>query len=233
MWRRQSTLVLLTVAVMAISGQDPVILDLNHTEEVKVPLGSKLIFKCDFNTAEHERFVVDWYFNRSGPSYSATDHISKQHFNRSTHSSFRETLQHSENIKVLIHTSNATEENSGWYSCKVTADIPVLWNPKSKGRFVNITTVSPEDSGLPTDWGLWIALGVSTAILAVLLVICILLRRRYRSSREEDPIYVNTHPRQPSPRPVGHLKAASSSQSLQKPNKNPGKSFDRGKQRYR
>ncbi|XP_068558518.1 uncharacterized protein [Cebidichthys violaceus] len=248
MWLKRSTLVLLTAALV-ISDQALVILDEKRsTEAVKVPHGSSVTFQCRLKTGAHDTFRVIWYLN---PSTFDLHNLSVEFFNKSAKKSRvvsnktkQDSKEDTEETWPTYTLSNATDQDSGWYFCKVIIDIPVLIQINSSGTEVVITkseehttdpaTVSPTENFTHVDRWMWIMLGVSSVILIVLLVVCVLLTRRHRRSRE-DPIYANTRPvasKQPSPRPgTDHLKAGSSSQNPRNPS--PGRRYDEGKQRYR
>ncbi|KAM8745615.1 uncharacterized protein AB9X84_016764 isoform 3-T3 [Acanthopagrus schlegelii] len=237
MWLKRSALVFLAVAVAAvvISGQEPVILDSVRTE-VTHPLGSPLIFKCNLDTTGNQRVWVDWYFNPSGDLFNESTLLDPK--NRSTKTSTvvpdKRKVDDKDDEQILYtYTLGAKYNDSGWYFCKVRKDIPILKVYVSNGTKVVITTVPPK--AIFQLWH-WIVLGVSAFVLIVLLVMCILLRRRWRRSRAEDPIYANTRPvlsKQPSPRPripADTLKTASSSQNLRDPSP---KRYDDSTRRHR
>ncbi|KAK5930953.1 hypothetical protein CgunFtcFv8_027147 [Champsocephalus gunnari] len=239
MWLKRTTLVLLTVAALVVSGKDVIIQTQRRAE---VPAGSSVTFLCPVTSLCHVRigkldgYRVNWLFNSSGPSSGGVRKLSNDISNNSAKSS---TVVSNKNKYTLI---NATTNDTGWYFCNLIVEIPVLKNCESNGTELVITeskelttypslpnmagkqaTMSPTESLPLLDLWMWISLGVSTFILIVLLVVCLLLRRRHRRSRAEDPIYANTRPvanKHPSPRPgvlVDTLKKASSSQNLRNP----------------
>ncbi|XP_049910061.1 uncharacterized protein LOC126396210 isoform X2 [Epinephelus moara] len=234
MWLTRSTLVVLLTAVLVISGQAPVILDENIREE-RVPSGSSLTFHCRLRTENHSRLRVVWYFKRSGSLVNDSlrilheDMVNKSARTSTVASNLKDEGRDTEGTLAEYTLSNATEENSGWYFCKVIIEIPFLTKKWSNGTEV---VISPTD-GLPIiDLWMWIILGVSAFILIVLLVTCVCLRRRRRRNRGEDPVYANTRPRQPSPRPgMDNLKTVPSSQHLRNPS--PSRTYDDGKRRYK
>ncbi|XP_031174369.1 uncharacterized protein LOC116063511 isoform X2 [Sander lucioperca] len=235
MWLKRLTLLLLTALV--ISGQVSVILDETLKEKGEtVAIGSSVIFKCRLKIDTNGRFWVKWYFNPSGSSFNETHLFCNESAKPSTVVS-NQTKQDRRDEEQCCIKSNVTDKDSGWYFCEVTIEIPTLMCKNSSGTKLIIYTVSPRDNFSLIDHWMWILLGVSAFILIVLLVLCVLLRRRLRRSRGEDPIYANTRPvanKQPSPRPampVGNLKTASSSQNLRNPS--PGRRYDDGKQRYK
>ncbi|XP_049444247.1 uncharacterized protein LOC125896005 isoform X6 [Epinephelus fuscoguttatus] len=234
MWLTRSTLVVLltaaaaAAAVLVISGQAPVILDDNIREE-KVPSGSTLTFHCRLRTETHSRLRVVWYFKRSlvNDSHTVlhTEMVNKSARTSTVASNLKDEGRDTEGTLSVYTLSNATEENSGWYFCKVIIEIPSLTEKWSHGTEVVIY-------GPPIiDLWMWIILGVSAFILIVLLVTCVCLRRRRRRNRGEDPVYANTR-RQPSPRPgMDNLKTVPSSQHLRNPS--PSTTYDDGKRRYK
>ncbi|KAK9519183.1 hypothetical protein VZT92_021927 [Zoarces viviparus] len=250
MWLKRSALVLLTALV--ISDQTLVILNETRTT-VKVPLGSSVNFQCRLQIEPGSLRVI-WFLN---PSSFESPNFAKTTFNKSaknpssvsnkTKQDYKDEGQDTEGPWPSYTLSNASDQDSGWYFCRVIKDIPTLNYINSSGTEVVITkskenttypaTVAPIDNFTLNDQWMWITLGVSSGILIVLvlLVICVLLRRRRRRSREEDPVYANTRPvakKQPSPRPgMDHLKAVSSSQNPR--NLSPGRKYDEGKRRYK
>ncbi|XP_034002032.1 uncharacterized protein LOC117495079 isoform X2 [Trematomus bernacchii] len=238
MWLKRTTLVLLTVAALVVSGKD---VNIQTQRRVEVPAGSSVTFLCPVTSLcplmkELDRYRVNWYFNSAGPS-SGDVRISNNSAKSSTVVSNKTKQNNEKNIYTLI---NATKNDTGWYFCTLIVEIPVLKHCQSNGTELVITEskklttypslpkVKGKQAVIPTkslpllDLWMWISLGVSTFILMVLLVVCLLLRRRHRRSRE-DPIYANTRPvanKHPSPRPgvpVDTLKKASSSQNLRNP----------------
>ncbi|XP_034738392.1 uncharacterized protein LOC117951029 isoform X2 [Etheostoma cragini] len=233
-------LTLLLLTALVISDQRFVILD-GLQKTVEVPFGSSVIFECGLKIKTNGRFWVKWSFNSSGSSFPGSELFCDEIINKSaklTTVVSNQTTQDPRNKEQqLCIKSNVTDQNNGWYFCEVKIDIPTLTSNHSNGTKLIISTVSPTDTfSLDGHW-MWILLGVSSFILIVLLVLCVLLRRRLRRSRGEDPIYANTRPvanKQPSPRPampVGNLKTASSSQNLQNPS--PGRRYYDGRQRYK
>nr|XP_046246909.1 uncharacterized protein LOC124060244 isoform X2 [Scatophagus argus] len=252
MWLTCSTLVFLTAA-MVISGQHVVTLgNENEPRSVEVPFGSPLNFSCKITTTEYEKFRIALYFNASGTSSNESRRLTEKEFNISAKKSTVMMGDGQHPGENLWHVPSAADNSSGWYFCKITADIPMLKTIISNGTKVVITkrrehtthpslpivtskqaTTSNNDPQV-MDWWLWIAVGVAGFILIILFVICAFLRRSH-TSRAEDPIYINAHSvakKQPSPRPgTDNLKAASSSQNLQNPS--PGRHYDDGKRRYK
>ncbi|XP_041791829.1 uncharacterized protein LOC121605809 isoform X5 [Chelmon rostratus] len=231
MWLKRSTLVFLTVIVAAAgtSGQVPVIL--NKTQlTVYIPLGSSLTFHCRLRIEKYVTFRVLWYFNPFESSFNDSHKLTQELHNKSARTSTNETERDGQTLSKYT-LSDATERNSGWYFCRVIVEIPILNISESSGTHVVINNLSL------LDWWLWITLGVSAVILIVLLVICVLMRKRGRSSRAEDPVYANTRPvasKQPSPRPdmpVENLKMVPSSQTVRNPS--PGRRYEGGKGRYK
>ncbi|XP_058494910.1 uncharacterized protein LOC131465940 isoform X2 [Solea solea] len=222
---KQSTLVLLTVAVLVVSGQEHV--DLDHEEKTRdVAIGSSLTLHCKLETKNYERFRVHWEFHpSSGPNSSAI--------------LIREDTANTSN-RITAQTyiiENVTDKNSGSYHCKVIEEIPGFENVQSKKTQVVIESLM-ETTAYPSvltrkqatpnlvpwfpKWWMWMGLCLSILTLFLLLLISAALRRRCRR-RQEDPIYANTRPvaKQPSPRPgasaSNNLKAVPSSVNLRPP----------------
>ncbi|XP_027146271.1 uncharacterized protein LOC109143096 isoform X2 [Larimichthys crocea] len=232
MWLKRSALLFFTVVVAATmtSDQVNVILDHNTAEKVEVPFGSRLIFFCNLNTTGLERFRMNLYFNVSGPPFNQKNATSDKLFYKNSSKGKDDGQDRPLSFnKTFDYPSIATHNNSGFFLCKIKIEIPALDTIVSLPREVVIT--SPTESF--SLWWLWIILGVSAVILSILLLMCILLRRRCRQSREE-PVYANTHScsKQPSPRmPVDNLKMVPSSQNLRNPS--PGRRYDEGTRRQR
>ncbi|KAK5870016.1 hypothetical protein PBY51_024682 [Eleginops maclovinus] len=241
MWLKRTTLVLLTVAALVVSGKD-VILQTQRTEEV--PFGSSVTLLCIELKEKHERFRVNWYFNPTGPSLDKARTLPNDISNNSAKSSTvvsNKTKPNTEKNKYTI--INATENDTGWYFCNFTDEIPTLTHYKTNGTKLNImkskehtTYPSLSKNTVPSHGPVDVDLvGGFFFHLIVLLVVCFLLRRRNRRSRGEDPIYANTHPvpkKQPSPRPgvpVDDLKKASSTQNLRDPS--PGRKHHEDRRR--
>lgn len=100
-------------------------MDGNSTRPVTVPLDSPLILKCNLTRPDENRRWVSWYYKKDGPSPIK---ILKNVTN------VMEDLD-----KTMFRvTSKAKEEDSGWYFCNVTIDIPKLKTISSFGRKVVI-----------------------------------------------------------------------------------------------
>ncbi|XP_056234512.1 uncharacterized protein LOC130170861 isoform X2 [Seriola aureovittata] len=219
---KQLALVLFTVAAAALGGSDQQCVIVGTTQ-VKVDLGSSLTLCCLLFKDTYIRFRVSWYFNQAEPSLNNSQNIS-------------ETIA-GENISTQGEThltlQNVMHNNSGWYFCKVTSEIPCHTITYSNGTEVVIVT-HQEQSLLPFAWWVWIVLGVSAFILMVLLITYTLLRKRCNRSGE-DPVYINMRcsgaNKQPSPRPGAqnnHLKTSPSSADLQTPDR-----YGEGKRRQK
>ncbi|XP_042339844.1 uncharacterized protein LOC121941180 isoform X2 [Plectropomus leopardus] len=248
MWLKRTILMVFlagaaAAAALERSAQAPltVIVDENQNRAEAAP-GSSLTFHCRLNIETQNRFRVNWQF-RGPSSNNSLKVLDDKVVNKSAKTSTvvtNKTKQESRDEGTLsIYTlSNATEDDSGWYYCKVTIEIPSLRVKTSNGTEVVITksihhTTSPslpivtgKQGRIPiiNHW-FWIILGVSAFILIALLLTCVCLRRRRSRSRGEDPIYANTHNKQPSPRPgMDNLKAIPMSQNLRNPS--PCRNYD-------
>ncbi|XP_029488429.1 transmembrane and immunoglobulin domain-containing protein 2-like [Oncorhynchus nerka] len=208
-WRKVTLLLFLT-GTLVKPGLSTVILD-QPPRTVEVHLGSSLTLNCSF--MPQTRVTVNWYFSPTGHSSCSSNTL----LNSSTHSADKSgkldagghvSKESRESWSRLI-LKDVTHNNSGWYFCHVSVEIPVLQQACSNGTHVNIsdnqmksTTYTP----LMTDWRLWVAVGAASAILVTLLVVIwILIQRRGCKSRE-NPIYSNMPPprsaiKQPSPHP--------------------------------
>lgn len=121
----------LLVAVVAIlaSAQDPVTLDENNKGPVTVPLGSPLTLKCNLTAPKQDIRWINWYFDSSGPSRNST------RLNKIP----QKVENGTEDLDFMFQvTSNAREENSGWYFCHAIIEIPRLATVKSSERHVLI-----------------------------------------------------------------------------------------------
>ncbi|XP_034738393.1 uncharacterized protein LOC117951029 isoform X3 [Etheostoma cragini] len=198
-------LTLLLLTALVISDQRFVILD-GLQKTVEVPFGSSVIFECGLKIKTNGRFWVKWSFNSSGSSFPGSELFCDEIINKSaklTTVVSNQTTQDPRNKEQqLCIKSNVTDQNNGWYFCEVKIDIPTLTSNHSNGTKLIISqskehathpslplvtvkqaTVSPTDTfSLDGHW-MWILLGVSSFILIVLLVLCVLLRRRLRRSR--------------------------------------------------
>ncbi|XP_042339846.1 uncharacterized protein LOC121941180 isoform X4 [Plectropomus leopardus] len=229
MWLKRTILMVFlagaaAAAALERSAQAPltVIVDENQNRAEAAP-GSSLTFHCRLNIETQNRFRVNWQF-RGPSSNNSLKVLDDKVVNKSAKTSTvvtNKTKQESRDEGTLsIYTlSNATEDDSGWYYCKVTIEIPSLRVKTSNGTEVVISRIP-----IINHW-FWIILGVSAFILIALLLTCVCLRRRRSRSRGEDPIYANTHNKQPSPRPgMDNLKAIPMSQNLRNPS--PCRNYD-------
>lgn len=120
------------VAVVALlaSGQEPVTLDENNTGSVMVPLGSPLRLKCNLTTPKQNIRWMNWFIYRSGPSGNSSQ----------LNATPKKVENDTEDLDIMFQvTSNASEENSGWYFCSVTIDIPRLKTWPSSERHVVVS----------------------------------------------------------------------------------------------
>ncbi|XP_041694423.2 transmembrane and immunoglobulin domain-containing protein 2-like [Coregonus clupeaformis] len=221
-WRK-GTLLLFLIGMLVKPGLSTMILD-QPPRTVEVHLGSSLALNCSFKP--QTRVKVNWYFSRTGHSSCSSD----IKLNISTHSADKTvkpdagghvSKEPGKSWSRLI-LKDVTHNNSGWYFCRVTVEIPALQQACSNGTQVNITdsqvesttyttlmtvTLShPSNGGLLVDWRLWVAVGAASAILVTLLVVIWILLQRRGCKSIENAIYMNMHlPRsaikQPSPRP--------------------------------
>ncbi|XP_023860385.1 uncharacterized protein [Salvelinus sp. IW2-2015] len=209
-WRKV-TLLLFLIGTLVKPGLSTVILD-QPPRTVEVHLGSSLTLNCSF--MPQTRVTVNWYFSPTGLSSCSSNTL----LNSSTHSADKtvkldaggHVSKESRKSWSRFILKDVTYNNSGWYFCQVSVEIPVLQQACSKGTQVNIsdnqmksttytplmtvTLSRPSNRGLLVDWRLWVAVGAVSAILVTLLVVIwILLQRRECKSRE-NPIYSNMPP---------------------------------------
>ncbi|XP_056895127.1 uncharacterized protein LOC130529169 isoform X1 [Takifugu flavidus] len=219
----------LTLVVLATtSAGDLVILD-KETKWVTLLSGSALRFKCDLNADGFHRFTVMWYFTSNQSSDIVK--LNGSRINKTTTSI---------NNAVLNYTTNATEENSGWYFCHVTAELPNHHKNTSNRTKVTITRIVEHTTlrSLVTDrevsrpftfknfWQ-WVLVGASALILIVFLLLCVLLRRRCGKKSAEQPIYANT---KATNKQAQNNTLKPCNQNLR--NQKLGKRYDEGKRRY-
>ncbi|XP_028259238.1 uncharacterized protein LOC114434317 [Parambassis ranga] len=228
MWLNPFTLLLTVAAVLVVMSSEHVFLNMT---EVEVPYGSPLDLHCSLNTEKQERYKIAWYFSDSPKLIIHDSHLLCDRTIDKT--AWNNTEKQEQDLKTCNLRVNQTKK--GWYFCSIDGDIPVLVTNHTNGTEVVISKSLVESTTYlslvtskqvpPTDalpW-MWIAVAGSSFIMIVLLVVCIVQRRRCHRSREEEPVYVNAHPpasKQPSPRlplPVNNLKTASSTQNLRTP----------------
>ncbi|XP_056895128.1 uncharacterized protein LOC130529169 isoform X2 [Takifugu flavidus] len=202
----------LTLVVLATtSAGDLVILD-KETKWVTLLSGSALRFKCDLNADGFHRFTVMWYFTSNQSSDIVK--LNGSRINKTTTSI---------NNAVLNYTTNATEENSGWYFCHVTAELPN--HHKNTSNRTKVTIMSRPFT-FKNFWQ-WVLVGASALILIVFLLLCVLLRRRCGKKSAEQPIYANT---KATNKQAQNNTLKPCNQNLR--NQKLGKRYDEGKRRY-
>lgn len=118
---------------MEVPGLDSVMLDDKKSRSVEVRFGSPINLKCNLSTSQQVRVRVVWLFNPSGPSVKEAKIISAKIRVVKT------TNEMDPVVTTLHHTSSATDENSGWYFCKVMEEIPKLNIIYSNGTKVIIS----------------------------------------------------------------------------------------------
>ncbi|XP_037830222.1 uncharacterized protein LOC108230606 isoform X2 [Kryptolebias marmoratus] len=226
-WWKRTILLFLTVtgAAMAMPKEHHVYLDGTQKTKTSVVSGSSLILHCCLNTSGTDRCQVSWIFRTSGPNRTQikSEQICK----------FTEKLKSNSSDTCFTNTcniSNINKTNSGYYSCNITKEIPILMNIISKETEVVVIAEREE------DWmWMWILVGVSALILLVLLIICAVQRSRCRRSTEMDPIYVNTRPKvnkQPSPKPGLLGNNVKTVPSFRDATPSAARRYEEGKRRY-
>ncbi|XP_048022284.1 uncharacterized protein LOC125252761 [Megalobrama amblycephala] len=162
--------------------------------------GDSVTLNCTFQPAG--KYKVKWYYSQTNLGCnSATDGISTE--NNDNWSTF--------NIPSI------KTNDSGWYFCKVTRDIPILIESCSDGIQVLVyanktpenqtpnpttedlpntcmtTTITSTPSSDPPSfdhpWWIWVALAVGCVVLVVSIVVIYILTRK-----PKDIIYENTKP---------------------------------------
>ncbi|XP_062280538.1 uncharacterized protein LOC133985013 [Scomber scombrus] len=224
-----------------MSAQVTVTLD-EEQKRVDVPHGSSLTLYCSLEG--QGRFRIAWFFKCCG---NKTIDINATVFNKSTKTSNETSSKTKQNLKEDLpkHTlSSVTYNDSGWYFCNVTIEIPYLKHYESKGAEVIVgtgktvtehTTYQTQVHVSPTnffeEWWLWILVGGSVLVLIVLIIICVLMRRRQHIRELQTPIYGNMRPSPRPGAPADKLKTVSSCQNLRTPN--PGRKYEESKMRYK
>ncbi|XP_017159842.1 uncharacterized protein LOC108166235 isoform X2 [Poecilia reticulata] len=211
-WLKSAIVALLTVAgaTLVIPREYNIYLNTRENKEI-VPLGSSLILHCCVAIEKPERCRVTYYFE----GFNQTD---KKEIccNTTDPTKCNSTRDGCQSTCTLF---NISERDYGFYSCKVTVEIPVLSEVSSKRTEVRLTSQKEENEN--ENLWMWIIVGASSFVLVViaLLVICVVRKRGCSRSIEQEPVYVNTRLGNPSPRlmPADNPKSASSSQDLRTP----------------
>ncbi|XP_029905889.1 uncharacterized protein LOC115358177 [Myripristis murdjan] len=205
-WVKLSTVVLLAVTMATVAKSAPQVI-LDEPEERKdVPLGSSLTLSCSFKPYKRVRLM--WCFNRTRTITQCSQNrpLYTELYNKSEKQNSKDKVPDLEKIWFNYTLSNVTFNDSGWYFCCFSVEIPTLQQGCSNGTQVNIIPTLPTDQ-TSLDWWLWVVVGASSLLLVILIVsVCFSLRRRRRCRNRgiECPIYANTRPvlsKQPSPRP--------------------------------
>ncbi|KAJ7993002.1 hypothetical protein DPEC_G00267930 [Dallia pectoralis] len=199
------TIFLLTLEMLATSPLSSVIVDPPTTDS----LDQSLTLNCSFQNRSHTR--VKWFFQKS-KIFICTESVPEKELNNTTEKIRIQTMDTWSTLTRILVTHN----DSGWYYCKVYVDIPVLEENCSNGTEVEIpdnsslppmtdvTPSSPSNGSVSSGWKVWIAVGVSSALLVILAVTLWISFQRKRQMSRENPIYTNMPPpikKQPSPRP--------------------------------
>ncbi|XP_010870070.2 uncharacterized protein LOC105011605 [Esox lucius] len=188
-WKEVTLLLLLLETVKA--ALSTVILNQPPREE-NVVLGSDLTLNCSFQNLQ--RISVNWIFHQNN-KLSCNDMTSAKKLNDNSITT-KDTWS-------ALNLKQVTYNDSGWYYCKISVEIPILKQNCSNGTKVTVTAKRKDPTYSP-DWKVWVAVGVLGAILIILVVTFWMLFERKRRMRRENPIYTNMPPpakKQPSPRP--------------------------------
>ncbi|KAK7889223.1 hypothetical protein WMY93_024783 [Mugilogobius chulae] len=211
---------LFTVAGM-VSSLTPrkILLDKNSKTEV-IQEGSSVLLQCALEIKQSSRCRVSWLFNPKRQDEKGCEKVANDTSTDCT-------------SLPLLPLHNVTQNNSGWYCCRLRVEIPILEQNDSNWTELRVELGSTSQTGVTnqensfvwTDWWMWIAAGVAGVFLLILVIVAIVLRRKHLRQRDlECPIYANTHSghssKQPSPRPRpmdNTLKRDSSYQNLRTP----------------
>lgn len=225
------------VADMAVSTH--IVVRVNKTPKtVVIPEGSSVTLHCCVWTTIPLRLRASWHFNPHGAFQNGSKNLPERTFSprENTTEITAACLRNKESHQNLVtyDISNFSQSVSGWYNCQCKIEIPVLSEKNSS--WIELVVENPPFDW--TDWWLWIAVGVASFILVILLILCIVMRRRQLRNRDrEDPIYANMRrvnsSRQPSPRPEtlakNNLKIDTSYENTHTPNM--GQRYERGGRR--
>ncbi|XP_055717430.1 uncharacterized protein LOC129810688 isoform X2 [Salvelinus fontinalis] len=138
-WRKVNLLLFL-IGTLVKPGLSTVILD-QPPRTVEVHLGSSLTLNCSF--MPQTRVRVNWYFSPTGLSSCSSNTL----LNSSTHSADKtvkldaggHVSKESRKSWSRFILKDVTYNNSGWYFCKVSVEIPILQQACSNGTQVNIS----------------------------------------------------------------------------------------------
>ncbi|XP_051930856.1 uncharacterized protein LOC127606474 isoform X2 [Hippocampus zosterae] len=172
----QSALMLLTVYVAAAAQCSAI---LNESQaRVDVLVGSSLTLCHRLKSWTSKRFRICWHFNPSRPSLVHSELLFCSNMSNKTEQ---------KEISLNYTLANVTQQDSGWYFCRIHVDIPELRTLDSSGTQVVVHVPLLE------TWWLWVTVGVLGFIILALLILCVLLIRRCRRKEPHCAIYVNTH----------------------------------------
>ncbi|XP_011472679.1 uncharacterized protein LOC105353998 isoform X1 [Oryzias latipes] len=256
-WLKQAVLVLLTVAEAAMVGNSDEILlresggHGSPKERWNISARS-LTFKCLIH-ADSVRYRVTFFFNdtKNNSLSCQTGTCGNLETSTTKQEQKNQTQPYMKCNCTTWEIHNVTSANNGFYSCETVTEIPDLRTNKStqvevfiEGSSVESTTLSRrtetkvplENSPSSSMWP-WLLVGVSSLIVVILMVLCVIFRRACLRNRDElDPVYANTHPKKkersprPPPRP-DQLKLAEPYQNLRTPS--PSRRYEEGKRRLR
>ncbi|XP_020558281.1 uncharacterized protein LOC105353998 isoform X3 [Oryzias latipes] len=243
-WLKQAVLLLLTVAEAAVVGNSNEII-LSESgghgsprEQWNISARS-LKFQCGI-PIDGNRYRVIFYFK--DPNTNITLNCStmiRGNSNSSTTLPKEEQTGKCQNktqpnkcCGTTWEIQNLTSANNGFYYCETVVELPKL--TKIKSMEVEVFIVPPVNIPSSSLW-LWLLVGVSSLIVVILMVLCVIFRRA--CLREElDPVYANTQPKskecspRPAPRP-DQLKLDGPYQNLRTPS--PSRRYEEGKRRFR
>lgn len=110
-------------------------------KKVDIRNGSPLVLYCGLKIQNNERVRITWYFNPSGPFFEGSINLTDRIITQTNNNTSKKTNQDSgvKREEYFISLFNVAHNNSGWYFCKVTVEIPMYICLNSSGTQVNVT----------------------------------------------------------------------------------------------
>ncbi|KAI1883179.1 hypothetical protein AGOR_G00242550 [Albula goreensis] len=169
------------------------------------PSGSPLTLNCSLQSpAEAERIRVKWKHCSEPPHLTPRQECHEFSIVMATKNNSSSTWEkHYEEKGLVLQVSgfmassltlvNPGLNDSGWYLCSFTEEIPLL-----RDLYSNWTEVVIEPYSTPAlvmmdrvAWWVWVVVGVSAAAVTALIVVLGVLNRRRKTWRAEHPVYAN------------------------------------------
>ncbi|KAG9343357.1 hypothetical protein JZ751_014338, partial [Albula glossodonta] len=169
------------------------------------PSGSPLTLNCSLQSPkEAERIRVKWKHCPDPPHLTARQECHEFSIIMATENNSSSTRErHYEEKGLVLWVSgfmassltlvNPGLNDSGWYLCSFTIEIPFL-----RDLYGNWTEVVIEPYSTPAlvmmdrvAWWVWVVVGVSAAAVTALIVVLGVLNRRRKTWRAEHPVYAN------------------------------------------